>query len=424
MRVLRCFLVLLCLSFLTFARALPAQKYTPQKITFSGTTASATELLSVSGLKPGDAVGQPEIQAAGQKLIDTGMFSDVRFSFDGVDLNYALKPAATLAPVRYNNFPWWDEARLNAAVAAKVPLFHGKVPPESGMQRAVAQALTALLADKGVTATVTGGPAQDAATNAPVVEYHIDVPAVQVASVDLDGITAGWIEPVGAITKAAVGQAFDPATEATLAAALRAVYHRQGFLDEAMTGFAHGAPGVRDGKVLVPVSATVVSGSQYHLVGLHLSGDTLMTAEEFAKRAEIHPGDVANEDQLRRALLAVGIPYRERGYLRAKINATPTVDAANHTVDYAIAVQPGPVFHMGKLALVNLNEKQTAEVRQCWPLHEGDAYDAVVVPQFLNKYKNQLHSLDGWSASYKAYEHEDTLVVDLVVTFQPGGLLH
>ncbi len=424
MRVLRCFFVLLCLSFLTFTPGLRAQNYTPQKITFSGTPAKPAELLAISGLKPGDPVGQAEIQAGAQKLIDTGMFSDVRFSFDGVDLNYALKPVTTMEPVRYNNFPWWDGVALNAAVAAKVPLFHGAVPPESAMQRAVAQALTALLAEKGVTATVTGMPGQDAATHEVWVEFHIDAPAVQVASVDLEGITAGWIEPVGAIEKAAAGQAFDPATEATLAAALRAVYHRQGFLDEAMTGFAHGAPRVTDGKVLVPVSATVVSGSQYHLLGLHLSGDTLMTPEEFAKRAEIHPGDVANEDQLRRALLSVGLPYRERGYLRAKINATPTVDAANHTVDYAIAVQPGPVFHMGKLSLVNLNEKQTAEVRQCWPLHEGDAYDAVVVPQFLNKYKNQLHSLDGWSASYKAYEHEDTLVVDLVVTFQAGGELH
>jgi len=47
----------------------------------------------------------------------------------------------------------------------------------------------------------------------------------------------------------------------------------------------------------------------------------------------------------------------------------------------------------------------------------------VLAGQFLVKYKDQLHSLDGWSASYKAYEHEDVPVVDLVVTFQQGGPL-
>jgi hypothetical protein len=32
-------------------------------------------------------------------------------------------------------------------------------------------------------------------------------------------------------------------------------------------------------------------------------------------------------------------------------------------------------------------------------------------------------SLDGYSASYKQFEHEDTHVVDLVVTFHQGGPL-
>jgi outer membrane protein assembly factor BamA len=33
-------------------------------------------------LKPGDTLGQAEIQAAAQRLMDTGLFSDVRFAFD------------------------------------------------------------------------------------------------------------------------------------------------------------------------------------------------------------------------------------------------------------------------------------------------------------------------------------------------------
>lgn len=67
---------------------------------------------------------------------------------------------------------------------------------------------------------------------------------------------------------------------------------------------------------------------------------------------------------------------------------------------------------------------QKAQVLQYWPLKQGDVYDAVQVPQFLLKYKTQLHTLDGWSASYKQFEHEDTHVVDLVVTFKQGGRLN
>ncbi len=411
-----------CLA--VFSVSASAQKYIPKKITFSGTTANPAELLAVSGLKPGDPLDQAAIQAAAQKLIDTGLFSDVRFSFDGVALNYALQPAAAMEPVSYANFPWWDDAALNAAVAAKVPLFHGSVPPESGMQQQVAAALTALLAEKGVQATVTALPAKDAAMKDAGVQFHIDAPPVEIGTVSFAGVSSAWTDPVAAIGKAAAGQDFDPATETTLETALRAIYHRQGYLDVALTNFAHGEPQLSEGKVMIPVSATVVEGAQYRLKELRLSGDVLMKPEDFAKTAKLHYGDIVNEDLLRGTLAGVATSYRAQGYLRAKIDAIPTKNESAHTVDYAVTVEPGPVFHMGVLSLVNLNDAQKAQVLQYWPLKQGDVYDAVLVPQFLLKYKNQLHTLDGWSAGYKEYEHEDTHVVDLAVTFTRGGPLN
>jgi hypothetical protein len=37
--------------------------------------------------------------------------------------------------------------------------------------------------------------------------------------------------------------------------------------------------------------------------------------------------------------------------------------------------------------------------------HAGGVYDATYAPVFLNKNAKTLHALDGWSASYKQYEH-------------------
>ena len=147
-----------------------------------------------------------------------------------------------------------------------------------------------------------------------------------------------------------MGQDFDPATGGDAGDGAAAIYHRQGYLDVAMTGYAHGEPRLIDGKVMVPVSATIAEGGQYKVAGLHLTGDVLMTPEEFTKAAKLHPGDIANEDLLRGTLAAIAGPYKAHGYLRAKIEAAPTMDAANHTVDYAITVAPGPVFHMGELS--------------------------------------------------------------------------
>lgn len=65
-------------------------------------------------------------------------------------------------------------------------------------------------------------------------------------------------------------------------------------------------------------------------------------------------------------------PYKAKGYLRAAISANPTFDRAQHTVDYSITVQPGSVFHMGKLSLVDPDPSQQALVMNYWTMHAGD----------------------------------------------------
>jgi outer membrane protein assembly factor BamA len=421
----RLFMSPFCLCFLV-STALLAQKYAPKQITFSGySSVSQAELLAASGLTAGVPLGQPEMQAAAQKLSDTGLFSDIRFSFDGSQLLYTLTPATGAGPVYYQNFPWWDTKSLTAAVAAKVPLFHGSAVPESGLQNQIVTALTALVQEKGVTATVTAVPRKDESSGAiKGIEFRIDSPPIQLGEVKFRGASGAWTDKLAAIQKAAAGQDYSEGTESTLRQAVSAIYHRQGFLDISMTHFAYGQPQFLNGKVLVPVSITLQEGPQYFLKGLTLSGDILMTSEDFAKRAKIHANDVANEDLLRQTLAEVARPYKAKGYLRATVNANPVFDRWTHTVDYAVTVTPGPVFHMGKLTLLNLDAEKQALVMTYWTLNQGDVYDATYAPTFLNRNRSNLHALDAWSATYKQYENEDTHVVDLVVSFQQGGPLH
>jgi hypothetical protein len=54
----------------------------------------------------------------------------------------------------------------------------------------------------------------------------------------------------------------------------------------------------------------------------------------------------------------------------------------------------------------------------------GDVFDESYAPSFLNRNKQNLHDLDAWSASYKQYANLDSHIVDLVITFRPGGPLN
>jgi len=160
-----------------------------------------------------------------------------------------------------------------------------------------------------------------------------------------------------------------------------------------------------------------------------LSGDVLMNQAEFRKRAKLRVGDVANEDLLRATLAEVAAPYKAQGYLRAKIEASPSFqhassfDRPGNTVSYSINVIPGPVFHMGKLTITNLDEDRKTLMLKYWTMREGDVYDATYSPNFLLRNRSNLHALEGWSAIYKQYENEETHVVDLIVTFRQGGPL-
>ena len=180
---------------LLFVPVLAAQKFVAQKITFFGYPAATdAELMSAAGLRAGVALGQPEIQAAAQKLSDTGLFSNIQFAFDGSELKFTLQPASGAVPALFANFPWWDNKTLAAAVAARVPLFHGTVIPESGMQQQIEAALTALVAEKVVQAKVKSHPHSDSGKLVGVA-FEIESPPVQVAEVRFAGASAGLADP-------------------------------------------------------------------------------------------------------------------------------------------------------------------------------------------------------------------------------------
>ena len=76
----------LCLS-----SRLPAQSYPVPAVTYSGDPVfSSRELRAASGVAAGASLDQAGIQAAAQRLNDSGMFATVRFSFNGRELHYEL----------------------------------------------------------------------------------------------------------------------------------------------------------------------------------------------------------------------------------------------------------------------------------------------------------------------------------------------
>ena len=401
-----------------------AQTWSVEKIAFTGSDLSQEELLAFTALHAGGPVTREQMQTAADKLTGSGLFVDARFSFDDATLTFALQPSPGVVPVEYDNFPWWDDKTLNAAVAAKVPLFHGGLNPHGPMRDQVTAVLTALLATKGVQAAViTTTPVGDAGGNQVAIRYHIDSPAVVVEAFHVYDYSGVWTQPLEAVERSAVGMKFEGSTRDKLGDAVRDVYGRVGFVGMTMTGPVWGKPSVENGKIAVPIQASITSeGGQFKVTALHLVGDGGMTEDQFAKSAKLHPGDVANEELWKQTQEMVKSSSKAQGYLDAKIDAARTLDRANHTVDYTITVSPGAEYRMGTLTLVNLSDAQKAELMPYWLMHQGDAFNADLIPKSVADYHKQhaqdqqsIHS--GFTAKWTA--DKDTHAVDVVLTFGP-----
>ncbi len=166
------------------------------------------------------------MQAAAQRLNDSGMFATVRFSFNGRELHYELTPATNLLPARFANFPWWDEKDLSTQLSSKVPLFHGQAAPESGTERKVIAALTAMLAAQQVGAEIAATPSLDQTTGkANALVFHITNPLVQIGQLKFNGATVEWTDRLAEIDKAAAKVDYSAMeTQATLIQAIQSVY--------------------------------------------------------------------------------------------------------------------------------------------------------------------------------------------------------
>lgn len=413
------------------ARQAHGQTYFPDSITFSGSGISQQALLTYTGLQPG-AVTKAQMEEAVQRLVASGLFADVRYELDDDVLRYTLNPSPAVLPVVYDNFVWWDAKTLNALVAEKVPLFGGALYPGGPMKQQVLDALTELVAAKGVPAKIGTTPVGDAHGTMIATRFHIDSPPVVIGSFTVEGVRADWSEAVGRVEQAAAGRVTSGSTLDALAAEVRAVYEDRGYLDVAMSGPEWGTTAqVVDGRIVAPLTARITSvGQPYTVAAVHFAGDAQTSAGAFAKQTKIHTGEVVDGANVQATVELLKDAWKAAGYLDAAADAGTQKDKAQHTVTYTFTVDPGMVYHMGKLTLVGLDKSLEHEVRIYWQMPEGAVFRKALEPQWRVEYLQergaQLMVHEGLERMVPEYEdqpHSETHVVDVVVRFKPAPVV-
>jgi outer membrane protein assembly factor BamA len=428
MRFHRAPLALLFLCLVAPSTRLTAQAIIlPKEISFTGAPAySQAELLAFIGLKPGATSTSAEVQAAAQRLSDTGLFADIRFASTPKGLVYSLKPMPpdNMLPAHFTNFVWWTPEELQTALKSRVPLFRGAVPISGNMQDTVSAALKAMVGEKGVTANVVAIPSvpQPGATPT-AISFTIETPEVRIHSLTLAQASPTLQPKLEKVIKDQTGKPYEQdATRTAITTLVKDVYLNEGYLDIALVDLTYTTPKINPTAIDLDLTATISEGASYRISQLTWQGSDIFSAADFNKSIKLKPEDIASQQALRQSLAPLGHAYFAKGFQDARIQTSATLDRATHHVAYTIQVVPGDQYRLHSFKAVGLTDEQRKQFDSAWHMKPGDFYDVTYMTEFL-KQNSSLQALRGYSANYKAFSDPNTHLVDLVITFVKGGTL-
>jgi len=113
---------------------------------------SESQVVSMSGLSTGGAAGKSELQSAADRLLQTGLFANVNYSFqernDGLYLTFKLAEAPRI-PAYFDNLPWFSDTELADGIRKVLPFYDGSLPEAGAAVEQASAAVNDLLAAHG-----------------------------------------------------------------------------------------------------------------------------------------------------------------------------------------------------------------------------------------------------------------------------------
>jgi outer membrane protein insertion porin family len=313
--------------------ALPssAQKFTPKTIQFQGAPDySNDELLAAAGLKPGQTLSSDEMQQHMNMLSQTSLFDSVKFTFNGQDLVFQLKPATQLYPIRLDNLPLTPGPDLDAKIHTKLPLYHGKVPTDGTLLDGVQAVLTEQLEALGIKATLVSAPYSTmGAREASAIAFRVTTPQILIGEIQPE--VAPQLNPKAqAVLASLTGSPYSTdGTSAAIMKDLAEVYGTMGYLEVNVHATQLAKLAITPEDVRVPFHFSLDPGAMYKLASIQLAPDMIVSQADFDKQSHVHPGDPADAEHIAQNWHYLERQYSNKGYAKARV--TPKSHAGQNT---------------------------------------------------------------------------------------------
>jgi len=358
-------------------------------IAIAGSRFPSDQIAAAIGLRSGANVTRDDLQSAADRLAKLGLFATVQYRFrtedTGVRVDYQVSDAPAV-PVYFDNFPWFSDEELSAAIKSSVFLFDGAAPAQGAILDEMSDALAKVLNARGVHGAVLHALVTLPSSGARVQEFRVEGATPKVGSVEFSDTLANSDRGIQERLADIVGKPFSrEAMETFEYEQVRPVYLAHGLLH---VRFGAVAPRLEGGvKSDLPNQVNVVAaiepGPAYAWNGISWSGNTAMGVAELNALVTLQPGQAADGNKIEGMWQALRDAYCKQGFLDANVNAAPQFDEFGKRVTFAASVTEGPQYRMGQLLLTGLSVDGERRVRGAWKIPAGTIFDKSIYEAFL-----------------------------------------
>ncbi|HEY6947068.1 MAG TPA: POTRA domain-containing protein [Candidatus Acidoferrum sp.] len=361
---------------------------------------SEAQIAALTGLAVGSQVGRADLQAAADKLIQTGLFSKVSYNFEtrtGVVVTYHVEESPRI-PAYFDNIPWFADSELADAIRAKLPFFDGTLPEAGGTVEQAADAIKELIASHGMQVTLEHEVAGNPSGEGTIQLFKVQGPALQIEKLEFSDASLLASKVVQQHLTEIVGKPYSRlAIDLFLTEAIRPVYLSKGCLHAKL-----GPPEIRltgkPGPKLpeqIPVFVPIDPGPVYHWKEVHWTGN--VTVSEFTLNGDVglKAGDVADGMKIEAGWDRVREELGHHGYLDAKVDPVPAFDESAQTVSYSVKIHEGLQYRFGKMVLTGLSPAAEKKLHEAWPIPQGDIFDKTKYEEVLTKLQRHREQIFG-----------------------------
>lgn len=377
------FLSTICVSILVTIAVFAQSGQKIAKIETEGLQNLTSEtVIATSGLKIGDTFSVKATDAAAERLLSSGLFKRVAYSTRNaganVTITFRLEEAkGQSSPVVFDNFIWFSDEELAAAIKREVPSFNGSAPDIGNTNDAIKKALQNLLAERKMPGQVEYNMTEHEHL------FRVEGVPMKICMLHFPGAQSVSEQKLIEATRSSMDPDYSRQSTKTFPKyGLYPIYRERGHL-RASFGAPVAKPATNAGCEGVDLTIPVNEGPLYSWAKAEWSGNQVLSAKELDDALGMKPGEVANGNKFDKGLSEVKKAYGKHGHIQTRINPAPEFEDATPKVTFKIAINEGSQYRMGTIEFKGFSSDDAATLSKRWGLKSGEVYDQSYINRFF-----------------------------------------